>query len=142
MDLNSYILFPSRDICQGKSFKRHAQLSISPPVILAGKETIELIAINCSSIRDIPSIVCEIASTTMEQPLSDENLFNALWSNTCSRHLCFKPFGAIKPEYLEDVFKEKNINLKSDNYIYIAYEKETMDIVSKVTKKKLQQNQQ
>ena len=142
MNLKSYILFPSRDLCQGKMFKRHAQLSASPPLILAGNETIELIAINCSSIRDIPEIVCEIASSAMEQPLTDENLFNAMWSSVCSRYMCFKPFGMIRPEYIEDLFNANNINLKNDGYIYIVYEKETMDIVSNVTQKRLQQNNQ
>jgi hypothetical protein len=77
---------------------------------------------------------------SLELPLTDENLFNALWSDTCSRHMLFKPYGEAKPDYLTEMLKEKNIPVKSDSYIYITFEKETLDIVSKFTAKKLQKN--
>ena len=142
MKLISYILFPSKELCQGNPFKRHTQLSTAPPRTYGETEVIEVIAINCSSINQIPVAVEEIASDAVKQPLTDENLFNALWSTTCSRHMVFKPYGQIKPDYLDDFFAENNINLKHENCIYIWFEKEIMDIVSKVTSKKMQQNVQ
>lgn len=142
MDLISYILFPSKQICQGKPFKRYAELSASPPLIMAGKETIELIAINCNSCNEIPATVNSIASKALEQPLTEENLANALWSDTCARQMHFKPFGNIKPEYLEEMFQKQNINLKCESCIYIQFEKETLDIVTRFTENKLKKNLQ
>jgi hypothetical protein len=140
MDRKSYILFPGKNLCQGKMFKKHAQLSASPPLTPFGEETFEIIAINCSSLEQIPVTVNEIASMALELPLTDENLSNALWSDTCSRHMLFKPYGDAKPDYLDEMLEEKNIPLKSTSCIYIPFEKETLDIVSKFTANKLRKN--
>lgn len=142
MDFISYILFPSKQICQGKSFQRHAQLSASPPLTRSGTETVELIAINCDSIEEIPACVNAIASTALAKSYSEENLFNALWSDVTSRHMFFKPYGSTMPDYFDDMFIKNNIEVRREGCIYIRFEKETLDIVTRFTENKLKKNLQ
>lgn len=114
---HSFILIPSPQICGDDVVKRHKQLVASYPGVFA--EILDIVALRCDDISEIPSMVANICSQYKTKRKTDKNLAVLTTAIVCNNHLKENPLGMEKNDGMIQFLKKYDIEINDKNCIYL-----------------------